>query len=111
VDSDGKTLEFLPRPTRDAEVTTHFFLKALHRVVLQKISRSGTVKEKGERRSPMIEQHPFTWRHFQAEIIRMSREVVSALFAQLSGPRRNDAGTEAAGRPCHHLSLSPVLCA
>ncbi|GHP00189.1 hypothetical protein KSF_102360 [Reticulibacter mediterranei] len=28
-------------------------------------------------------QHPFKWRHFQADIIRMSRTLVSALFAQL----------------------------
>jgi transposase-like protein len=30
VDSDGNTLEFLLSPTRDAEATKRFFLKALH---------------------------------------------------------------------------------
>ena len=30
VDSEGKTLEFLLSPTRDAEAAKRFFLKALH---------------------------------------------------------------------------------
>jgi hypothetical protein len=30
VDSDGQTLEFLPRPTRDAQAAKRFFLKALY---------------------------------------------------------------------------------
>jgi hypothetical protein len=38
-----------------------------------------------EKRGPvMAEQHPFTWRHFHAEIIRMSRALVRALCSQLS---------------------------
>jgi hypothetical protein len=40
-------------------------------------------KAKSQRGSEMTEQNPFKWRHFQADIIRMSRQMVSEIFTQL----------------------------
>ncbi len=44
----------------------------------------------------MNQQSPFKWRHFEAEIIRMSRQVVLALCFKLPRRGRNDAGARAA---------------
>src|SRR4051794_20028918 len=46
---------------------------------------------------------PSAWRHFQADIIRMSCSLVSPLCTQLPRPRRNDMGT---GTLCDHTTIS-----
>jgi transposase, IS6 family len=57
----------------------------------------------------MLEQHPFTWRHFQVEIIRMSCRLVLALCAQLPRSRRDDPRTRVAGRSYDDLPLGAAV--
>jgi transposase len=60
-----------------------------------------------EKRGPvMAEQHPFKWRHFHAEIIRMSR----ALCFKLPRSGGNDDGARIAGRPYDDLPLGSIVC-
>jgi hypothetical protein len=65
--------------------------------------------EKSTRGRIMLEQHPFTWRHFQVEIIRMSCRLVLALCALLPRSRRDDPRTRVAGRSYDDLPLGAAV--
>jgi transposase-like protein len=54
VDSEGKTLEFLLSPTRDAEAAKHFFVKALHSTTSSAPRAEALVEE------PTAPAHPTT---------------------------------------------------
>ena len=89
----------------ESKKTTSYLLfglcckKEAYLLNLRKMSTRGTL---------MTEQHPFRWRHFQAEIILLC-VVVSTLFFKLSGSRRDDAGAWAARWSHHHLPLGATL--
>src|SRR6185312_13427146 len=64
VDSEGKTLEFLLSPTRDAEAAKRFFLNALH-VTVGSAPQGDVIEEHGEQVADSVWQHlsPLAWKH------------------------------------------------
>jgi len=58
----------------------------------------------------MIEQTPFKWRHFQAEIILLCVRWYLRYALSYRDLEAHDAGTGIAGRSHHDLSVDSVLC-